>query len=258
MASIQETAGQVTPSVPNLGRVWADRPDTPETIQEYDDAIGDDYLQSIAHALRDQATATSSFTPASLFPRDANNQPFLSWRVYLLPYLGYQSLFEQFKLDEAWDSANNLPLLDQMPDVYRVPGSDPTTNTTRLRWLAGDGAPFTPFQATGASIGLSQFQDGLDTILFVEAGSDRAVNWTQPDALSFNAADPWISLGQFAREPHASRPRRRKSCFAADLLTYFRYSFARDLQWARRTRQRKPCSAMRRALPSANPLASRN
>src|SRR5262249_53399784 len=35
----------------------------------------------------------------------------LSWRVALLPKLGYEDLFKRFHLYEPWDSPHNLPLL---------------------------------------------------------------------------------------------------------------------------------------------------
>ena len=39
----------------------------------------------------------------------------LSWRVAILPHLGYQSLYDRFHLDEPWDSPHNRSLLAEMP-----------------------------------------------------------------------------------------------------------------------------------------------
>src|SRR5439155_278636 len=36
-----------------------------------------------------------------------NAQPLLSWRVYILPYVEQINLYNQFKLDEPWDSEHN-------------------------------------------------------------------------------------------------------------------------------------------------------
>jgi hypothetical protein len=41
----------------------------------------------------------------------ADGKPLLSWRVALLPFLEEQALYEQFRLDEPWDSEHNLPLI---------------------------------------------------------------------------------------------------------------------------------------------------
>src|SRR5438874_420269 len=62
-------------------------------------------------------------TTALPFPaiRDREQRPVLSWRVSLLPYLQRGDLYNQFHLDEPWDSPHNIVLLDRMPDVYRCP-----------------------------------------------------------------------------------------------------------------------------------------
>ena len=49
---------------------------------------------------------------------DPKGKRLLSWRVAILPYLGEQNLYNQFKLDEPWDNDNNKKLLAQMPAVY--------------------------------------------------------------------------------------------------------------------------------------------
>jgi Protein of unknown function (DUF1559) len=43
--------------------------------------------------------------------------------VLLLPYLEQGSLFDEFRLDEPWDSPHNVALLPRMPRVYAVPSS---------------------------------------------------------------------------------------------------------------------------------------
>ena len=50
-----------------------------------------------------------------------NGKPLLSWRVQLLPFLEYAELYNQFKLDEPWDSENNLKLLEKMPSTFASP-----------------------------------------------------------------------------------------------------------------------------------------
>jgi hypothetical protein len=47
--------------------------------------------------------------------------PLLSWRVLVLPYLGQEELFAQFRLTEPWDSDHNVRLLDRMPSTYAPP-----------------------------------------------------------------------------------------------------------------------------------------
>src|SRR4051794_4085638 len=61
--------------------------------------------------------------PAVLF--DRNGKALHSWRVLLLPYLEGRSLYEQFRLEEPWDSPHNLALVPRMPKVYGLPGGLP-------------------------------------------------------------------------------------------------------------------------------------
>ncbi|MGC3966365.1 MAG: DUF1559 domain-containing protein [Pirellulales bacterium] len=49
---------------------------------------------------------------------DENGNPLLSWRVAVLPYLEQQWLYEQFHLDEPWDSEHNKPLLARIPPPF--------------------------------------------------------------------------------------------------------------------------------------------
>src|SRR5262249_54881977 len=43
----------------------------------------------------------------------------LSWRVEILPYIEEAVLYDQFKMDEPWDSPNNIRLLPRMPKLYQ-------------------------------------------------------------------------------------------------------------------------------------------
>ncbi len=60
-------------------------------------------------------------------PAQANyegKKPLLSWRVHLLPYLGEAELYNEFHLDEPWDSPHNKKLIEKMPQVYKNPSID--------------------------------------------------------------------------------------------------------------------------------------
>ncbi len=49
------------------------------------------------------------------------DKPLLSWRVKILPYFGEQVLYDQFHLDEPWDSEHNKTLIPKMPAVFASP-----------------------------------------------------------------------------------------------------------------------------------------
>ncbi len=123
---------------------------------------------------------------------DENGKPLLSWRVLLLPYLEQQALYEQFNLDEPWDSPNNIKLLDQMPAIYQNPNLPPSDSKTVYLALTGEGTVFPGNEKTT----FAQIQDGpSNTAMFVEANESHAVEWTKPQDLDFDPNDPMQGLG---------------------------------------------------------------
>lgn len=115
----------------------------------------------------------------------------LSWRVHLLPYLEQQPLYEQFHLDEPWDSPHNLTLIEHMPDVYRL-GSN-AGPSTRFRILTGPGMLFGQKNPPD----FRNITDGTrSTILAVVVGPARATTWTQPDDIILDPANPLAVLGE--------------------------------------------------------------
>jgi hypothetical protein len=88
-------------------------------------------LHAIALAMMHYHDDYARFPPTVVSTKDG--KPLHSWRVMLLPYLGQKRLFDQFRLDEPWDSPTNKPLLALMPPEYAPPGkhyplSDYATN----------------------------------------------------------------------------------------------------------------------------------
>lgn len=149
-----------------------------------------DNFKTIALAMQNFHSAYKRFpNPA---PQSPTGVKWLSWRVHLLPFLGQQSLYEQFKLQEPWDSPTNRPLADQMPDVFRSPSSAGVPQGRTLYQVPI--GPGTAFEG-GKGMGMSEFTDGTsNTILIVEASPARAVYWTQPDDFAFNPANPMDGL----------------------------------------------------------------
>jgi hypothetical protein len=137
---------------------------------------------------------------------DANGNPFLSWRVHVLPFFGFQELYDRFRLDEPWNSANNLPLLNAMPDFYRSPGDAAGGTATRIQTFTGPDAPFgnRPIGSDQTGARLIEFQDDLQhTILVAQSGADAAVPWTKPDDMEFNPSNPLAALGNISGQIHA-------------------------------------------------------
>jgi prepilin-type processing-associated H-X9-DG protein len=106
--------------------------------------------------------------------KDANEKPLLSWRVAILPYIEQGNLYNQFKLDEPWDSANNKKLIEKMPKIFEPVAKPGKPGYTHLQMVVGPGAmqPGMKFPAS--------FSDGTsNTIAVVEAA--EPVIWTKPD-----------------------------------------------------------------------------
>lgn len=128
---------------------------------------------------------------------DNNGKPLLSWRVHLLPYLEQQALYEQFHLDEPWDSEHNKPLIAQMPDVFKSPGGKPLDEgMTCMVVPTGDDTIF-PVGGKGPGKGLSlvSITDGTsNTVMLLEVAPEHAVIWTKPDDWAFDAEHPDAGL----------------------------------------------------------------
>jgi hypothetical protein len=120
---------------------------------------------------------------------DNNGKPLLSWRVAILPHIGQEKLYKEFRRDEPWDSDHNKKLIAKMPKVFRAPGSKAGDGKTTYLLPVGKGAAF---PASDSKVKFpAGFSDGTSqTILLVDADDDRAVPWTKPDDLKYDADDP--------------------------------------------------------------------
>jgi hypothetical protein len=142
-------------------------------------------LKQIGLALHNYVDVHKTFPPA--YSVDKEGKPLLSWRVHILPYVDQAQLYQQFHLDEPWDSEHNKKLLQQTPAVYRTPRS--RAEPEKATYLAVRG-PQTIFPGKD-SVGLAQITDGTSsTVMVVEAPDALAVEWSKPDDFVFDAEEP--------------------------------------------------------------------
>jgi hypothetical protein len=105
-----------------------------------------------------------------------------------------RELYEQFHLDEPWDSEHNRTLIAKMPDVFRSPASKHRARDgmATFRLLVGERTVFPGRDASD----FKQIIDGLsNTIMAVEVDDEHAVIWSKPEGLPFDTNEPATGLG---------------------------------------------------------------
>jgi hypothetical protein len=152
-------------------------------------------LKQIGLAVHNYASANQDHLPRNVLDKDA--KPLLSWRVLLLPYLDQDGLYRQFKLDEPWDSPNNIKLLDKMPVVLDSPRVKVKKGFTVYQCFTGNGA------ILGSEYSIANIHDGSsNTIWCVE--STTAVPWTKPVDIAFDPNKDLPAFGKaFGEKPLA-------------------------------------------------------
>lgn len=149
-------------------------------------------LQLIAQAMQAYHNAHGSFPPAYL--ADANGKPKHSWRVLLLPYLGERQLYQQYDMNQPWDSPTNILLVSRMPSAYASPGDDSATISYETSYMVVVGRS-TIFPGANQSVTMGEVSDGpANTILVVEA-TESGVNWMEPKDLDAAKMDYAINAG---------------------------------------------------------------
>jgi hypothetical protein len=146
-------------------------------------------LKQIGLALHMHHDRHKTFPPA--YVADEDGKPLLSWRVTILPYLGQQALYGQFRLDEPWDSEHNKKLIARMPQLYRAPASNAEAGKTVYLTIRDDQAVFPGAEG----VPIRDIKDGTsNTIMVVEASDAKAVPWTKPQDFEVDEKNPTAGL----------------------------------------------------------------
>jgi hypothetical protein len=133
-------------------------------------------LQQIGLTLHNFHEDYGAFPPA--YVAAENGKPLYSWRVLILPYLNAQELYDRFDLSQSWDSPANLPLLKQMPDVFRCP-TDEDSRVTETSY-AGIFGPNCVFRGA-EPVKFEDITDGMSNTLMVGESAGRRIPWTKPE-----------------------------------------------------------------------------
>jgi hypothetical protein len=199
-------------------RAVIDTPTTPAEWNDLTEAISDARDSALAKAhitermnhfkLLGLAALNYSDSNKHLPPpaiRDKEGKAQLSWRVAILPFLDQAELFNEFHLDEPWDSPHNRELVKRMPEVYADP--DP-----KIRAAAGDGkttfvAPVGPDTVFDTKDGVTfrEITDGTsNTAMIVETTPERAVEWTKPADWDVDMANPLAGVARSDQQQFAA------------------------------------------------------
>lgn len=133
-------------------------------------------MKQLALAMHNYHDTYKTFPPAYIPDEDGN--PKTSWRVLILPYLGYSQLYDQYNFDEPWDSPNNLSVTSTQIPIYRCPSDTGGAQSLETCYMAITG-PNTVFPG-GKALRMADITDGTaNTLLFVEVHG-TGVNWGEP------------------------------------------------------------------------------
>jgi len=145
-------------------------------------------LREVNEAIEKYTKEKGSFPLREIQSEDGES--LLSWRVALLPYLGYESLYNKFHLNEPWNSPHNLALVKEMPSIYR---------NSEKHLAEGYTTFVAPYGATDAKRktvwdivpkGLSEVsEEEQGSILLVEVNGEAAVPWSSPDDFNISLQD---------------------------------------------------------------------
>lgn len=138
-------------------------------------------LLRIVTAMRQYEDDHGSLPPAFLC--DEAGKPAHSWRVLLLPYLGYEALYRRYRFDEPWEGPHNRKLADTVVAVYRCPNDEGAlaANTTSYVVVRGPGTAF-PGSGTTTLVQIRRVDGLAETALLVETALSK-IHWMQPEDL---------------------------------------------------------------------------
>ncbi len=150
---------------------------------------GSNNLKQIALALHNFESSYRTL-PATA-GLDDDGKPMLSWRVAILPFVEENELYNQFHMDEPWDSEHNIQLLERMPGVYRDPKQPTQPGYTVYQAVVSDKSLMRKTEPTG----FRDITDGTsNTIMAVETNAEIAVPWTAPQDYEIDEDNPGKNL----------------------------------------------------------------
>ncbi len=136
-------------------------------------------LKQISLAMEMYQQKYGSYPPAYI--ADEKGKPMHSWRVLLLPHMGYDWLYQQYDFTQPWDSPQNINLSFQMPPEFACPDDlDAAIQyETSYMVVVGRGTMFPGAKSTS----IADITDGLSNTIMVVEVPASGVSWLEPKDL---------------------------------------------------------------------------
>jgi RNA polymerase sigma factor (sigma-70 family) len=177
MVLVRAKAGEEKPTAEELAKF---KGATDKIRASASRAVITNNLKQIGLAIHNYEAAIQHLPLHAIYSKDGKT-PLLSWRVAILPFLSQNDLYNQFKLDEAWDSAHNKKLIAKMPKIYGSFAEGPGKGDEGRTHFEVFTGPDSLFDGT-KKMKLADITDGTSMTILVIEGKD-AVTWTRPDDL---------------------------------------------------------------------------
>jgi hypothetical protein len=149
-------------------------------------------VEKIALALNNYARDYGTYPPPTTFAADGTT-PKHSWRVLILPYLGYQNLYDRYRMDVAWDALENQDVLFEIPVEYQSPAAIQVSGVEANYFLVtGPGTLFPKSGPLGPNGVLDSRQKTL-LVVQAEGGPLMTSQWTEPG--DFDITNTAMTIG---------------------------------------------------------------
>lgn len=148
-------------------------------------------LQHIQMAMECYHEANGCYPPQFLV--DRQGRPAHSWRILLLPYLGYEGLYQRYHFDEPWSGPHNRLLATEMPEEYRSPFLDSASTITQYVGITGQSTLWqgtTPLRKEELLLG----RKDLNTLVWFIEMANSDVNWMEPRDIPLEQALMGVSV----------------------------------------------------------------
>jgi hypothetical protein len=154
-------------------------------------------LKQIGLAMHTYHQKYGCFPPA--FIADKNGKPMHSWRVLLLPYLEWPTVYANYRFDEPWNGPHNIKLAELSPNFYRCT-SEGDSNRSQTSYVMIVGPHAISDGPTPRH--LSDIKDGPSNTIIVAETAQAGINWLEPRDL--NTKDMVLDINDARKETSKS------------------------------------------------------